>query len=260
MVLNRSILVGGCAAALLLAAPQSRANTIIDVASAGISSASLAGIEINYTGPGGPVSIPDVYAGVINLNLSASSPFDPGQTLGVFCTDIFTDLVLSGGYFVAEGTIEDGKGVALSAPIQSDIGWLINNYETPNADTLALEGEGMTPDEFAAATQVAIWQTEYGAADFTFDSYSDTSLNYVSALDPGWVSDLESLIGTFGGTVDEWEPSDSSGNPNPELNQGQSFVGGGVITNQEPVPEPASMALLSVAVAGLAAVRRRKRG
>jgi hypothetical protein len=262
MAVHRSILAAGCATALLLAATQSHANTVIDVGSAGISPQNLQSISIDYTGPGGPVVIPDVYAGVINLNLTNTSPYDPGGTLGVFCIDVFTDLQ-SSGYFVAESALENGEGVTLSAQTKADIGWLVNNYTNPDATTLALETSGMSQNEFAAATQLAIWQTEYTPADFSFNSYGDPSENIGGPLDPGWVKDLENdLAGsaTFAGDISEWEPSDSNGNPNPALNQGQAFIGGPGITNNQPVPEPASLVLLSAGLLGLATVRRRNRG
>jgi len=258
--MDRSILAIGCAAGLLLAAPQSRASTIIDVASAGISPANLASISIDYSGPGGPVVDSDVYAGVINLNVSASSPFDAGLTLGVFCIDVFKDLVTTGGTFIAEGALENGNNVTLSPTTESQIGWLVNNYFDPTATTSA-SALGMTPNEFAAATQLAIWQTEYTSAFFSFNSYGDTLLNEGGISDPGFVSVLEGLIGPFAGNIDEWEPyNTTTDQPDPSLNQGQAFIGGSGITNNEPIPEPASLALLSAGMIGLAAVRRRKRG
>jgi len=66
----------------------------------------------------------------------------------------------------------------------------------------------------------------------------------------------------FSTTPDEWVPSDSEGDINLSLNQGQSFIGSSTITNTAPpppVPEPASLALLSVGVMGLAAARRKLR-
>jgi hypothetical protein len=187
-----------------------------------------------------------VYAGQIVLSLT---PLPSGNAfpLPTWCTDVYNWQQSSGVYTLQDPLTWNGNSDTLTALQDGEIGWLMNNYATSNSQT----------GQLGAATQLAIWQTEYGAANFTLvNTYGDdvNVQNVATTLETASVAANNPNLFS-GGTVFGLVPY-----PNGSGNQTQSFLytpngGGGDITQS---PEPASMTLLGAGLAGLAALRRRK--
>ena len=80
---------------------------------------------------------------------------------------------------------------------------------------------------------------------------------------PGWASGnpialmLAPQTFNFNRTANSWESGDSNGPDPPVLNDGR-LVNLGALLHVEFVPEPASLALVTIGMLGLLAVRRRR--
>jgi hypothetical protein len=147
-----------------------------------------------------------------------------GIDFDVFCVDIFDWLQNSGTFTYTDNTSYDAKGGTsspggLTNAQLGEIGGLIAYYR-------AHESNG--DSDLSAATQVAIWQTEYGTSDYRFSTSAGVAADMTNLLamdlpaDGAWVA----LVSDPGGVPD---------------NQTQALL----------APEPAAFALFASALAFL---------
>lgn len=127
-----------------------------------------------------------------------------------------------------------------STPETYTVGYLTSSYQpnsTPALSTTQVNNIAtLIADNYTdqAATQLAIWSVEYGNA-FSFSNTTSTISNDVT-------TELAGLNGTAP--------------PNEVLYQLQASGAQGFVY-LDPIPEPASMAVLGVAMIGIGAARRR---
>lgn len=173
-------------------------------------------VTINYDDGTNPVVHEQVYAGQIEFQLPA------GHSELVWCDDIFADL--------HTGTFSIADKPSFDPSLFDTISALVLHGNT--ALTKGGDLGGYSAAQVSAATQVAIWQVEYGDA-FSFTA-SDGAL---SGLVSQYISNAQD--GTFKPTNHLLELA-SNGNQ-----------------SQLAVPEPLTLAVFGSGLFGLGLIRRR---
>lgn len=163
----------------------------------------------------------------------------PDRSLLAWCTDLFDHLYAPATYDIGLLITDHGKiGASLGAANLNEI------------DALIAHGDAMLAAGFSnqvsSAIQLAIWSVEYGSG-FSFSSDDPTVAGLVATF-----------VGNVTGSTPVWTPAPqtavaqitSPNSPNLKPNQGLSYLTG--------IPEPATLATLSVGLVGLAWVLRKK--
>jgi hypothetical protein len=168
---------------------------------------------------GGPL---DVYTAPVSLSGTFGATNTPFSGLLVYCTDLYHYSTTPASYTVEllTSSNQPNSTPVLTAAQINNIASLIN--DPTHTDQ--------------AATQLAIWAVEYGSA-FSFNNASGST-----AADEGTY--IAGLTGNAPTGVTLYQLQSSSA-------QGFAFV--------EPVPEPASLALLGFGTIAFGAVKRRQR-
>ena len=181
-----------------------------------------------------------------------------------FCDDLFDYLATQattatpGVYTVASVSGSSGKlssnAKAMTATTANALNALLTNGQT----AIDAQSTSAAKSVVSAAMQAAVWALAYNGSAIAITTTSNAFyLN--SASDSGVITDANAFLTcAFGGAVtgicSGWSASSTQAVANYTLVGTQSVVG---LTN---APEPGSMALLGGALAGLVALRRRRRG
>ncbi len=214
---------------------------------------------VDISGSSYPVN--DTYlAGQFGITTYAdSSKSGPATVMPAWCVDINNDFFtgpvgftynvvpLTGGTDLNAVTNNPSSSpqVHLSAAQNAEVIWLANFGNKVMANYATLGGNYGSEDDFSAAVQTAIWNTEYGS------TYSGGSGSNVG-------SDVTKI-----GTVYSTTPSAFPVVDTPEtlvyVSGDGGYTGQGLIVFVHKVPEPASLAMLATGLLAFGASRRRRR-
>jgi hypothetical protein len=245
------VFVGVCAAILAVRAQADVIDITGDTAAYGYDTATL-----NTSSGGFPNGI-EVYTGadlITGTDLSTSSPF----SAIAFCVDIH-DYLQNVPYTFTQGALAGTtQDPLITDPVkQTQVAALISHG---NALLTSGQYAGQQATEVSAALQIAVWVAENQAGDTGYEVTRDANdpdqtfwLSNVS--DPNDVTLAMAYLGDVEGSNPAWTviaPVYSLQALSPTVNQTLAY------DPAAPIPEPGTLGLFGLGLAGLAALRRRR--
>jgi hypothetical protein len=236
---------------MLLGEKAMSTTSVVNCAAAVLASAMIAASPVSAT----TINITDVEVPYYESVTLSGGPFAPGSdaigiagqivlttnfgTLGTWCVDVFHTINIGGSYTYMTGpllTDNSGSSPATSNPLTPT--------QIHQIEALAAYGDAVmlsTPSNlFSAALQAAIWDVEYGTTATGSDPNFSSELASIDALLPT----LPVIPGV------QLYHQDSQG-----LFENQGLY---VIPPQGNVPEPATLGLLVLGLAGVGFSRRKQ--